>query len=100
MTNNSLSENNIELVECFIKNNKHNITFPCLSYNDIEGAQYFYNQIKEMPVTSYTLFASNACGYTSYGFYKSKENKIYIIEAYVNNIISYYNTDNCPFIQI
>lgn len=99
MTNNGLSESNIELVECFIKNNEHNTICPYLSYNDIEGAQYFYDQIKQMPVTSYTLFASNANGYTSYGFYKSKENKIYIIEAFINNILSYYDI-NCSFIQV
>jgi hypothetical protein len=91
-----LSEENIELVESFIQNNKANIGYPSLSYIGQEEAIYYLQEIskEETPVTSYYLFASNAFGMTSYGYYKSKEGQIYIIEAFIQGILGYYNVDN------
>ncbi len=98
MTNNGLSEENIELAEKFIVNNPCKKGYPCLSISDTAYAVICYQDIKDSLPTSYILFGSNAYGCTSYGFYKTKNNKIYIIEAYINNIVSYYDTENCDFL--
>lgn len=93
-----LSEENIKLVENFINNNNCDNLYPNLSFNDVENAKLCYQEIKNLPITSYILFGSNAFGMTSYGFYKTKDDKIYIIEAYINKISKYYNPNNCYFL--
>lgn len=38
------------------------------------------------PGPDYQIIGSNGCGYTSYGIYKSKEDKIYIVTAITNSV--------------
>ena len=91
-----LSEKNITLVEEFIKNNKPSLDIPSLSEVDRACSILEWENISKpaCPKTSYFQFASNAFGYTSFGFYKSKHNKIYIVEAYLNKITAYYEVDS------
>lgn len=87
-----LSEKFIELSEEAILSDKlvDEDTFlkPCISYKDYDSVEDGWNWInqEDVLVTSYTLVASNAYGYTSYGFYKAKSGKIYMIQAYLNDI--------------
>ena len=94
-----LSEENIYLTENFIINNECRKIQPSLSLNDMEYAQTIYDKIKKMPITSYIQFGCTAYGMSSYGFYKAKNNEIYIIKAYMNTITTYYNIDDCSFIK-
>jgi hypothetical protein len=94
-----LSERNIELAEKFILENSVKIIGASLSICDIENGKICFEQIKNMPPTSYTLFGSNAYGMTSYGFYKAKNEQIYIIEAFCNNINAYYDPKIYGFVS-
>lgn len=86
-----LSSSNIELAEKFIVENTIKSTPSALSNNDIEYGKECFGEIQTLEPTSYMLFGSNAYGYTSYGFYKAKNNNIYVIEAFCNDIVSYYD---------
>jgi hypothetical protein len=99
MSNNSLSESNINLAETYILNNKPKDGYPVLSLCDAEFAKEIYNDFIKEPVTSYSLFGSNAYGMTSYGFYKTKDERVFILEAFVNNLTGYYEINNCPFLK-
>ncbi len=87
-----LSEQFIEMAENAILSDKlideNNDLTPCISLQYYDDAEEGWNWINrdDISVTSYLLFASNAYGCTSYGFYKAKSGKIYIIQAYVNDI--------------
>jgi hypothetical protein len=92
-----LSESNIELAERFILENEVKTVNAALSIVDIENGKICYEEIKKMEPTSYMLFGSNAYGMTSYGFYKARNEQIYIIEAFCNNIIGYYDPKTYGF---
>lgn len=96
---NNLSNENIELAEEFIKTNKCNTLSPCLSISDVANAIIEYSNIINLPPTSYIYIGSNSYGMTSYGFYKTRNNNIYIIEAFINNINTYYDPKNCYFLN-
>ncbi len=81
-----LSNTNIENVEEYIKNNKLGDEIPAISEYMKPDAAKYWKQIEVAPSTYYYKFAEAAYGMTSYGFYKSREGKIYIINAYINSI--------------
>jgi len=91
-----LSQHNIDLVENWLLSdkflNQNNHIVPSISYNDYDLAEEYYKEIRQpdIPINSYYLFASNAYGYTSYGFYKASNGKIYIVEAFMNEIKNVY----------
>ncbi len=66
-----------------------------ISYQYYDIAEICYKEIikETSPVTSYTRFASNGYGYQSYGFYKARDGKIYIIETFIENINGVYIPD-------
>lgn len=92
----TLSQQNIDLVENFLKTekflNQNRDIVPSISYKHYDLAEEYYNEITQpnVPINTYYLFASNAYGYTSYGFYKASNKKIYIIEAFMNEITNVY----------
>ena len=63
---------------------------PQISYRDYDEAENGWNIIKNSEKNHYIQFASNGFGYQSYGFYKANNEKIYIIEAWMNNITKVY----------
>ena len=69
-------------------NNTDNL--PAISYRDYEEAENGWNIIKNSEKNHYIQFASNGYGCQSYGFYKANNGKIYIIEAYMNEITKVY----------
>lgn len=73
-----------------------------ISYKYYERAESKWKLItqEDAPIHSYHLFAENAYGMTSYGFYKAKNGKIYIIVAYIDNITQIYiPSKKCHFLQ-
>jgi hypothetical protein len=90
-----LSESNIELLENFIASNKPNSSnfLPAISEHYREDAIKYWKTINdpEAPVTSYLQFASSGYGITSYGFYKTRDGRIFLINAYCNQITAYYH---------
>jgi hypothetical protein len=100
MTNlNKLSDANIERAENFINNNQPREGCPSISICDAENAKELFNDFKNEPITSYSLFGSNAYGMSSYGFYKTKDERVFILEAFINNLTGYCEIDNCPFLK-
>jgi hypothetical protein len=63
---------------------------PAISYRDYGDAEFGWNIIKNSEKNYYLQFASNGAGMCSYGFYKANNGKIYIIEAWVNEITKVY----------
>ena len=63
---------------------------PAISYSDYKSTKVGWKFINEADKNYYMQFASNASGFTSYGFYKANDGKIYIIEAYINEISRIY----------
>ncbi len=90
-----LSESNIELAENFISCNQLKTNIPALSICDVEFGIECYQQILSSSPTSYIQFGSNAYGMSSYGLYKTRSNQVYVIEAFCNNIIGYFNPESC-----
>jgi hypothetical protein len=88
----NLSRQNIELAEQAIKSDKlmpiEKNDMISISYRDYNSAELAYkNIIKETtPVTSYSIFGGNALGMQSFGLYKARDSKIYIIDAYLGEI--------------
>lgn len=91
-----LSSTLIESVEKFIKNNICIQDYPAISlHNSDQILEYWINISKEdTPLETYIQFSENAFGMVSYGFYKARNNKIYILNAYCNKLQCYYNVDN------
>lgn len=90
-----LTEENIILVEEFIGSHEPCVSMPNISETDREQTinDWKIINLPETLCTTYLQFASNANGMISYGFYKTKKNEIYIIEAYCSVIRKYYNID-------
>ncbi len=86
-----LSDNNIERIENLLKGKGRSL-YPSLSNRDLLPAKEAFAKIQDLPLHSYIVFGSNAGGMTSYGFYKSTSNKIYIIEAFCNELTTYYDS--------
>ena len=91
-----LSEENIEYLEEFIKLHNPLPETPCPSDSDMAKAKRMWDKISncETPITSYYQFGSNSFGMISYGFYKSRSNKIYMIVAYINEVQSCHPVDS------
>lgn len=88
-----VSKEYIDLVETAILSNKlvpYGLDQPNISLKYYENAEIEWNIIKNADINSYSQFASNACGLISYGFYKATNSKIYIIEAFLNEITYVY----------
>ena len=64
---------------------------PAISYRDYEDIKYGWDLINKSDKNYYIQVASNGGGFTSYGFYKTNNGKIYIIEAWMNKITKIYN---------
>lgn len=67
---------------------------PAISCRDYEDAKSAWNIINNSDKNYYLQFGYNAGGMTSYGFYKANNGKIYIIEAWINNITKVYIPSN------
>lgn len=63
---------------------------PAISCSDYDTAETGWKTINNSDKNYYLQFASNAGGFTSYGFYKANNGEIYIIEAWVNMITKVY----------
>jgi hypothetical protein len=89
-----LSQSNIELLENFIASNEPNSSdfLPAISEHYREDAIKDWETINdpETPVTSYLQFASASLGMTSYGFYKTRDGRIFLINAFCSQITAYY----------
>lgn len=72
------------------------IVVPSISCQYYNYAIEMWNDItkEEMPLNTYFQFASNAMGMQSYGYYKANNGRIYIIEAFINEIRKVYIPSN------
>lgn len=89
---NELSHYNVQRAENAINSDKlqpvennYMLSISCQYYPEAE--MYYKEILKETtPVTSYIRFASNGYGFQTYGFYKGRDKKIYIIDTYLEDI--------------
>lgn len=93
-----LSLENIDYLEEFISTKEPEPInkVPAISECYRDNIKKFWEIINlpETKPTSYFIVATNAMGMYSYGLYKTRENKIFLINTYIQNVISYYSIDN------
>jgi len=99
-----ISQKNINIIEDFITNDniKKSDIFktPCISLEYYDDMRETWTLIQNDDKNSYYYFASNGGGMNSYGFYKANNGKIYIVDAFINDIRSIYMiTDNFHFLK-
>lgn len=91
-----LNQNNVDAIEnCISTPDNKYVTneeprFPSISYQYYYSALNAYNTIKLSPVNSYELFASNGMGFQTFGMYKANNEKIYIVEAHMEQLSFVY----------
>lgn len=89
MISKKLSCDEISKLEQFINSNKPK--YLCMSYNSLYDAKKIYEKFHSLPITSYTIVASES--YYSYALYKSVKGEIYII-CVNNQTLDSYNVWN------
>lgn len=95
----NLSQHNINRVEDAIKSSKlqpieknFNLSIS-YQYYDLASTSYKEMLKQETHVTNYCQFAANGMGYQSYGFYKSIDGNIYIVDTFLEEINNIYIPD-------
>jgi hypothetical protein len=81
-----LNQKACNAIENFIRTKEPSF-HPCISVRDQSNEAESYNLIKSSPNGSYSIYGSN--GFRSYAHYKSNDNKIYTIEVYIQEPVSY-----------
>lgn len=88
-----------EYLDKFISENEptDNIGKFSISGRDLRYGKKMYNEMKNYPFPNYEIFGSNGGGYTCFGLYKSKDQKIYVIEVDVQEPNNYVliEDENC-----
>jgi hypothetical protein len=75
-----ISEAMITMLEEFISSGEKS-SYPAMSIENLRYGKKIYNKIIAEPGPDYQIIGSEGSGYTCYGIYKSKEDKIYIVTA-------------------
>ncbi len=79
-----------EYINSFMENHEESEDFgPAISNSQLSSTIALYEQMLQSENDSICQFGSNAGGFTSYHYYK-KNDKIYLIECYIQQIQRYY----------
>lgn len=79
-----------EYINSFMENHEESEDFgPAISNSQLSSTIVLYEQMLQSENDSICQFGSNAGGFTSYHYYK-KNDKIYLIECYMQKIQRYY----------
>jgi hypothetical protein len=86
----TLTEPQRKKIHTFMENHKEYEDFgPAISNSQLSSTVTLYEQMLQSENYSICQFGSNAGGFTSYHYYK-KNDKIYLIECYIQEIQRYY----------
>lgn len=87
-----LSDTTINILEQYIQENQPSEILPAISECHREQAITDWNTInaQETLPTTYLHFANSAYGMTSYGFYKTRDGRIFLVNAFCGEITAYY----------
>ncbi len=79
-----------EYINSFMEKHKEYADFgPAITNSQLSSTIALYEQMLQSENDSICQFGSNAGGFTSYHYYK-KNDKIYLIECYIQQIQRYY----------
>jgi hypothetical protein len=78
-----ISEGMITMLEDFISS-RETSNCPAMSMENLKYGKKVYNKIIIEPGPDYQIIGSEGSGYTCYGIYKSKEDKIYVVTTRTN----------------
>ena len=80
-----------DYLDSFITNNNpsYNLFEFAISYRDLHNGKKKYNEMKKLDKVRYEIFGSNGMGYTSFGLFKSKDGKIYLIVVNIQTPTNY-----------
>jgi len=65
-----------------------------ISSTYLYNGKILYNEMKNVPNPKYEIFGWNGCGYTCFVLYKSKDQKMYIIEVRIQTPTNYIKIEN------
>jgi len=65
-----------------------------ISSTYLYNGKILYNEMKNVPNPKYEIFGWNGCGYTCFVLYKSKDQKMYIIEVRIKTPTNYIKIEN------
>ena len=86
----TLTEPQRKKIHTFMEKNEESEDFgPAITNSQLSSTIVLYEQMLQSENYSIYQFGSNAGGFTSYHYYK-KNDKIYLIECYVQEIQRYY----------
>jgi len=75
-----ITDGMITILEDFISSGEESRQ-PAMSRQNLKYGKKIYNEMLTKSGPDYQIIGSEASGYTCYGIYKSKEEKIYIVTA-------------------
>jgi hypothetical protein len=65
-----------------------------ISCRDLRDGKKMYNKMRNDPFPNYEIFGSNGGGYTCFGLYKSKDQKMYVIVVDIQTPTDYVIIEN------
>jgi len=74
-----LSEQQINELENFVMNAEKGNGYFAISTCDLRTGKQYFSELKKSEKPTYTIFGSDGCGYITYGMYKSRTDKYYVI---------------------
>ena len=89
-----LSASYVQITENFIRDHEPMEVYPLIKEYDKEMAIDCLAEIKDLPVESYLQFGEASLGMISYGYYKSRNEQLYILRAFCNELQFYYKVDS------
>ena len=78
-----------EYIKSFMDKNGESGNGPAISNYQLKCAVDLYSEMLESENSSVCQFASNAGGFSTYHYYK-KNDKIYLLDCYMQNIQNYH----------
>ncbi len=80
-------DKNYDIVENFIQNNESTSRYTCFSPKYINSEKKAFESIKLSLEQNLIIFACE--GYTNYGYFRSLNKHIYMIEIYLGSMYAY-----------
>jgi len=81
-----LSEQQIDELETFVMNPEKGNGHFAISNCDLRTGKQYFSKLKKNEKPTYMIFGSDGCGYTTYGMYKSRADKYYVIYVSIQTL--------------
>lgn len=87
---NQNTQENFDILDTYIKTHKESDDIFCrIKSRHLDYGKEIYHEMQKSPNVRFEMFGYNGGGLSSFGIYKSKEQKMYLIHAEEQPIIGY-----------